>query len=159
MNPRILGIVGSYRKGGTIDTAVDAVLAGARERGAEIDKIYLIDWHLEFCRTCCTCTQAPGEKRGRCVIQDELASLLELIDGADALVNVMPWLLVAGSFFSRSNVNATSAAVSGLPSWNVMPERSLITHSEVEPCGLISSASTNSVCALVSSCSSGWERL
>ena len=39
---------------------------------------------------------------------------------------------------------------------NVMPERSLITHSEVEPCGLISSASTNSVCALVSSCSSGW---
>jgi putative NADPH-quinone reductase len=90
MAKRVMAIVGSYRKGGTIDTAVEAVLAGARERGAETDKIYLIDWHLEFCRNCRSCTQAPGEERGRCVIEDELAGMLDLIDGADVLVLASP---------------------------------------------------------------------
>src|SRR5260370_41334463 len=50
----------------------------------------------------------------------------------------------------------TSSAVSGLPSWKVTPFRSLITQLDVEPCGLISSARTNSVWALVFSWSSGW---
>ena len=35
MSSKVVAIVGSYRKGGTVDTAVDAVLAGAREHGAE----------------------------------------------------------------------------------------------------------------------------
>ena len=56
----------------------------------------------------------------------------------------------------RRIVKMTSSAVSGLPSWKVMPFRSLITQLDVEPCGLISSASTNSVWALVFSWSSGW---
>ena len=50
----------------------------------------------------------------------------------------------------------TSLAVSGLPSWKVMPGRSLITQLDVEPCGLISSASTNSAWAPPFSWSSGW---
>ncbi len=56
----------------------------------------------------------------------------------------------------RWSVKMTSSAVSGLPSWKVMPGRSRITHCDVDPCGLISSASTNSDCARVFSCSSGW---
>ena len=54
------------------------------------------------------------------------------------------------------SVKMTSSAVSGLPSWKVIPGRSRMIHSEVDPCGLISSASTNSVCAWVFSWSSGW---
>src|SRR5690348_6116660 len=56
----------------------------------------------------------------------------------------------------RRSVKMTSSAVSGLPSWKVMPGRSLITQLDVEPCGLISSASTNSVWAPPFSWSSGW---
>ena len=40
---------------------VDAVLAGARELGAETSKIYLIDQHIEYCRNCRACTQNKGE--------------------------------------------------------------------------------------------------
>ena len=54
------------------------------------------------------------------------------------------------------NVKMTSCAVSGFPSWKVIPGRSLMTHSEVEPCVLIDSASTYSVCACALSWSSGW---
>jgi hypothetical protein len=56
----------------------------------------------------------------------------------------------------RLSVKMTSSAVSGLPSWKVMPCRSRITQLDVEPCGLISSASTNCACARVFSCSNGW---
>ena len=65
---RITAIVGSYRKDGIIDTAIDEFLASAREEGAEVEKIYLIDKHIEFCTNCRTCTQQDGERRGQCVI-------------------------------------------------------------------------------------------
>ncbi|WP_244191177.1 hypothetical protein [Prosthecochloris sp. ZM] len=40
--PEIIALVGSYRKGGMNDQIVDAILAGARERGARIRKISLV---------------------------------------------------------------------------------------------------------------------
>lgn len=86
MSTKVVAIVGSYRKGGTVDTAVDAVLEGARERGAETKKIYLIDQHIEYCLNCRNCTQEAGEARGKCVIEDDVAGILKEIDEADAIV-------------------------------------------------------------------------
>ena len=43
MAGKVVAIIGSYRKHGTVDQAVDAILAGARERGATTEKIFLID--------------------------------------------------------------------------------------------------------------------
>ncbi|HYE24956.1 MAG TPA: flavodoxin family protein [Clostridia bacterium] len=83
---KVVAIVGTYRKGGTVDLAVDAVLDAARERGAETSKIYLLDKHIEFCTNCRSCTQQPGERRGRCVINDEMDAVLNEIESADALV-------------------------------------------------------------------------
>ena len=57
---KITAIVGTYRKGGVTDSAVDEILAAAREAGAETTKIYLIDKHVEFCTNCRTCTQEEG---------------------------------------------------------------------------------------------------
>jgi len=87
---KVVAIVGSNRKGGNVDTLVDAVLAGARERGAETRKIYLLDHRIEFCRNCRSCTQAPGEERGQCVIHDDVPGILAEVDGADALVLASP---------------------------------------------------------------------
>ena len=86
MAQKIVAIVGSYRKGGATDSAVQAILAGAREHGAHTHAIYLTDRHLEFCTNCRRCTQAPGLQRGCCVQQDDLESILTEIDAADALV-------------------------------------------------------------------------
>ena len=69
-NTRVTAIVGSYRKGGIIDSAVDEILAGARKEGALVSKILLIDRHIEFCTNCRTCTQQPGPQRGKCIIDD-----------------------------------------------------------------------------------------
>jgi putative NADPH-quinone reductase len=86
MAKKVVAIVGSYRKGGTVDGAVDAVLAGARERGAETSKIFLLDQHIEYCRNCRACTQTEGEARGECAIHDDMAAILDEIDRADALI-------------------------------------------------------------------------
>ena len=63
-NAKITAILGTYRKGGVIDSAVDEILAAAREAGAETTKIYLIDRHIEFCTNCRACTQQEGDRRG-----------------------------------------------------------------------------------------------
>lgn len=83
---RITAIVGSYRKGGIIDQAVDDILLSAREEGAETSKIYLIDKHIEFCTNCRACTQKPGERRGECLFSDDMDSILDEIDHSDAIV-------------------------------------------------------------------------
>jgi len=83
---KIVAIVGSYRKGGTIDSAVEAVLEGAREKGAETRTYHLLDQHIEFCTNCRTCTQTPGEERGKCAQQDDLEPMLKEIEAADAVV-------------------------------------------------------------------------
>lgn len=66
MGSKVVAIVGSYRKGATIDSAVEAVLEGARSKGARTQTFYLADAHIEFCKNCRTCTQKPGEERGKC---------------------------------------------------------------------------------------------
>jgi len=82
----VVALVGSYRKGGMVDSAIDAVLAGAVAAGARVEKIYLIDLDIEFCRNCRVCMQQPGEARGKCVHDDAMAGLLDTLAAADALV-------------------------------------------------------------------------
>ena len=98
MGRKVVAIVGSYRRGGTIDSAVQAILEGARENGAETSTIYLTEQHLEFCQNCRRCTQAPGTQRGQCVQQDDLQGILDEVDAADAIVLGSPvnyWNLTA----------------------------------------------------------------
>jgi FMN-dependent NADH-azoreductase len=90
MITKIVAIVGSYRRGGTIDSAVDAILEGAREKGALTHTIHLTDQHLEYCRNCRQCTQTPGLERGQCCQEDDLEQILAEIEAADAVVLASP---------------------------------------------------------------------
>jgi hypothetical protein len=90
MITKVVAIVGSYRKGGTIDHAVEAVLMGAREKGAVTQTIHLMDEQIEFCTNCRKCTQLPGEERGRCEQHDGLESALMSIESASAVVLASP---------------------------------------------------------------------
>jgi len=84
---KVVGIVGSYRKRKTIDSAVSAILEGAESKGAQTKKIYLLDKHIEFCKNCRSCTQEKVRgNRGECVHNDEMEEILSDIDDADAVV-------------------------------------------------------------------------
>ena len=86
MSRKVVAIVGSYRKGGTIDQAVEAILEGARAKGAVTQTVQLRNCHIEFCTNCRHCMQEPGEIRGKCVQQDDLEAILAGIEAADAVV-------------------------------------------------------------------------
>ena len=83
---KVIGIVGSYRKHGVIDSVVTEILAEAEEQGVKTNKIYLQDRQIEFCTNCRVCMQEEGEKRGTCILDDEMVSILEEIESANSLV-------------------------------------------------------------------------
>ena len=87
---KVTAILGTYRKDGVIDSAVEEILASAREAGAETTKIYLIDRNIEFCTNCRVCTQQEGDSRGRCLLQDDIHGLLDELERSDAIVLASP---------------------------------------------------------------------
>lgn len=87
MAVKVIGIVGSYRKGKTIDSAVSAILEGAGAAGAETKKVNLLDKHIEFCTNCRSCMQKKVDgKRDKCIHNDDMDNILTEIDNADAVV-------------------------------------------------------------------------
>jgi hypothetical protein len=140
MAKKVIAIVGSYRKGGTVDMAVDAVLDGAREHGAETNKIYLIDQHIEYCRNCRTCTQTADVVRGPCVIHDDVSTILDEIDSADALVLGSPVNFYNVTAVSRTFLERLAGCVYwpwGQPSPKLrskeMPRRAVLIASMAAP--------------------------
>lgn len=86
MGKKVVGIVGSYRKGHIIDGAVSVILEGAESSGAQTQKIYLLDKHIELCDNCRVCTQQPDVTRGKCTRDDDMEAILHELDAADGIV-------------------------------------------------------------------------
>ncbi len=90
MPKKIVAIVGTYRRGRIIDTAVDELLGAAEQCGCQTEKIYLLDKLIGFCTNCRSCTQQPGETRSNCVIDDDMKQVLDKVDSADAIILASP---------------------------------------------------------------------
>lgn len=100
---KCLGILAGPRKGHATDVLIDAVLAGLKERGGEVEKLSLYDYTIKPCTSCCAC----GHKDMPCVIKDDMAMLLEKMGNADVVVFGSPayWsnvTSVAKAFMDRS---------------------------------------------------------
>lgn len=83
---KALGIVGSYRAGGTIDRAVDDALGGAQGEGFTIEKLTLANENIGYCRNCRRCTQRPGITPGECQLDDAMGSIIARCLEADVLI-------------------------------------------------------------------------
>lgn len=90
---KILSIIGSYRKGKTIDTLVDKAIEGAKAHNdnVTVDKLYLIDKKMEYCKNCMVCrNDDPKKEIARCVILDDLQEIYPIINGADCFIFATP---------------------------------------------------------------------
>ena len=92
---KVLGIMASPTKKGNSDILLQEALNGARSKGAEIEKINLVDETLPPCSGCFAC-----KKRQRlCVPTPEINSLLQKIQDADALIFSTPvWWFSMSSY-------------------------------------------------------------
>ena len=89
----ILAIVGSYRKGKTIDTLVDKAIegAGVNDADAQVDKIHLIDRHIEYCKNCMVCRNDDLDTTiAKCVISDDMDIINPKMDEADGFIFATP---------------------------------------------------------------------
>ncbi|HNX90999.1 MAG TPA: flavodoxin family protein [Candidatus Omnitrophota bacterium] len=91
MAKKIVAFVGSYRKGGINDQAVDTILGTIKGEGIETNKYYLTDIDIEFCKNCRICTKDDQNKiRGKCVINDGMEKIFQEIDSADGIILASP---------------------------------------------------------------------
>ncbi len=82
---RILGIVASPRKVGNSEILVKVIMEAAGPDN-ELEMIRLTDLDIKGCRACYSCL--PQE--AACIIEDDLAFLLEKVRNADAVVIAAP---------------------------------------------------------------------
>ena len=85
MSKKILILSASFRKGGNSDTLCDQFLKGAREAGHDVEKIFINDKQINYCRGCGVCN-----KTHRCVQKDDMAEILDKMIKADVIVLATP---------------------------------------------------------------------
>lgn len=82
---KILGILGSPRIGGNSDVLLSQALAGAKEAGADVEKIILDRKHIAGCKDCRKCNNL-----GVCAIKDDMAEIQKHILDAYAIIHSSP---------------------------------------------------------------------
>ncbi|MBN1698784.1 MAG: flavodoxin family protein [Spirochaetales bacterium] len=99
---KILAIIGTNRRNGTIERLVNSLLNGVEKRGIHrYEKINLHDYKIGNCRGCWVCV-----KKGTCIIQDDVQSLINKVIASDVIILGIPcyWGNVPGivkTFFDR----------------------------------------------------------
>ncbi len=82
---KVLILSGSPRRGGNSDMLCDEFAKGAAEAGNEVEKIRVAEKKIGFCRGCYACRES-----GACVIEDDMAEVLQKMIDADVIVLASP---------------------------------------------------------------------
>lgn len=85
MTKNILILSGSFRKGGNSDLLCDQFAQGATEAGHKVEKIFVNDYAINYCRGCGVCNTTH-----KCVLKDDMADILEKMVKADVIVMATP---------------------------------------------------------------------
>ena len=87
---KLLAILGSRNADGQTARATGALLRGATGEGCEVARLFLPQMRIERCRQCNDDGWGACRAEGRCVIEDDFASVVEQARDADALVFSTP---------------------------------------------------------------------
>ena len=85
MSKKILILSGSPRKGGNSDYLCDKFSEGARDAGHDVEKIFVSEKKIGYCRACYACRNSH-----KCIIQDDMPEILDKMIQADVLVLASP---------------------------------------------------------------------
>lgn len=100
---KVIVVYSSYRKGGNSELLAEEFAKGATDAGNTVERIFLRDLNINFCRGCLAC-----QKIGKCVINDDLAKLIDVVRNADVLCFATPiyYYAISGqlkTFLDRMN--------------------------------------------------------
>lgn len=86
----VLMISGSRNPEGQTARATDAVLEGVSVSGSNVERVFLPTLTIERCRQCDENGWGDCRKKGSCIIEDDLAGLVNKIKNVDAVVFATP---------------------------------------------------------------------
>lgn len=86
MSKKVLILSGSPRKGGNSDLLCDEFMRGAKEKGNDVQKIFIRDKQIGYCTACYYCRDTG---KG-CAIKDDMAEILDKMLSADVIVMASP---------------------------------------------------------------------
>ncbi len=101
---KILGILGSTRKGGNTEILLDVALQEARQLGDSTSRIALRDKVIAPCDGCMGCART-----GECVIRDDMQEVYLAIREADAIIWASPVYFWAMSGLTKNALDRTYA--------------------------------------------------
>ncbi len=101
---KILGIVGSPRKGGNTEILVREALAGAAESGAETELVLVAGKSIAPCDGCGACN-----KTGICKIKDDMQPIYRQMESADGIIFGTPVYFANVSAQTKAIIDRTYA--------------------------------------------------
>ena len=110
---KVLGVLGSPRMGGNREILLERGLAGAREAGAEVEKIILSHHKISGCLDCEKCNET-----GICVIKDEMLTIHKKILEADAILHSVPLYFWAMTSQMKAYLDRWCAFFDGEWNWH-----------------------------------------
>jgi multimeric flavodoxin WrbA len=87
---KVTAILGSRNPEGQTARAAGAFLEGLTKRGGEVERVFLPEMKVERCRQCDEAGWGICRSEGRCVIEDDFASLVARIRSADFVLFATP---------------------------------------------------------------------
>ncbi len=82
---KVLGILGSPRKGGNTELLLEEALKGAETEGAETERLRLTEFEIIPCRECLACYQD-----GNCILLDDMSKIYPKLLEADIIILASP---------------------------------------------------------------------
>jgi hypothetical protein len=82
---KIVILIASPRRDGTVAQLASAYAEGAREAGHEVTLLFLADLSIRPCAACGRCIEL-----GHCAVRDDIAKVEEALEGADKVVFATP---------------------------------------------------------------------
>lgn len=82
---KVLGILGSPRRGGNSEILLDKALEGARSSAQQAEKIILNELKFLACQECGGC-----DRSGKCIIEDDMQAVYKKLDQAGAIILASP---------------------------------------------------------------------
>ncbi len=86
MGKKVLVLSGSPRKNGNSDVLCDQFIKGATEVGNAVEKIFIADKKIGYCKGCYYC----ASHNGNCFQKDDMSEILDKIQSSDVIVMASP---------------------------------------------------------------------
>jgi len=101
---KVLGFFGSPRRGGNTEILLEETLKGAEKEGAEVERLYLVDFAITPCKECHGC-----DRTGNCVILDDMQKIYPRLLEADVVILASPIFFYGVTAWAKALIDRSQA--------------------------------------------------